>query len=170
MVNAFGSVASKQVREVITFELQRLAQEFPDWAAFGQRKVLDLLKGKGTAMDEFTHSFTPTLTLAVTPTPAQAQGLHTATATTTTTETSSRRSPERGIPEGWKPTADHRVKAEEKHLDVMLLAEAFRNHAEANDRRARNWDAAFRNWILKATPGTPPQQRNVTAQYSWANS
>lgn len=81
----------------------------------------------------------------------------------------SRRSPERRIPEGWKPNAGHQEKAEEKHLNVTFLAEAFRNHAEANDRRARDWDAAFRNWILKATPGTPPAVRNIASQYSWAN-
>ena len=82
---------------------------------------------------------------------------------------SSRRSPEKKLPADWKPTTAHQEKAEEKHLDVRFLAESFRNHAEANDRRARDWDAAFRNWILKATPGTPPAARNVTSQYSWAN-
>lgn len=81
----------------------------------------------------------------------------------------SRRSPEKRIPEGWKPNDGHKQKAEEKHLDVNFLAEAFRNHADTNQRVARDWDAAFRNWILKATPGTPPSGRNITAQYSWAN-
>lgn len=80
-----------------------------------------------------------------------------------------RRSPEREIPEGWKPNAGHQEKAEAKHLDVNFLAETFRNHAATHDRRARDWDAAFRNWIIKATPGTPPAVRNVSAQYSWAN-
>jgi len=82
---------------------------------------------------------------------------------------SSRRSPERSLPEDWKPNVGHQEKAQEKHLDVSFLAESFRNHAAANDRRARDWDAAFRNWILKATPGTPSATRNITPQYSWAN-
>lgn len=82
---------------------------------------------------------------------------------------SSRRSPERALPAEWKPNAGHQMKAEEKHLDVTFLAESFRNHAQANDRRARDWDAAFRNWILKATPGTPPKARNISAHNSWAN-
>lgn len=73
------------------------------------------------------------------------------------------------IPDGWMPNDSHREKAREKHLDVTVMAEAFRNHAEANDRRARNWDAAFRNWILKANPGTPPAARNIAPQYAWAN-
>jgi hypothetical protein len=120
-------------------------------------------------MDDFTEGFTPDVTLPFTLNADQEQALPTSTATTTTTETSSRRSPERSIPEGWKPNAGHQEKAEAKHLDVTFLAVAFRNHAEANDRRVRDWDAAFRNWILKATPGTPPAGRNITAQYSWAN-
>lgn len=169
MVNAFGSVSSKRIREVITFELQRLLAEFPQWAAFGQEKVLALTKGKGTDMAEFTHSFTPRFTPPVTLTLAQADPLPTTTATTTTKELSSRRSPETRIPDDWKPNSSHGEKAAEKHLDVNLTAEAFRNHAEANDRRARNWDAAFRNWILKATPGTPAASRNITSQYAWAN-
>jgi hypothetical protein len=82
---------------------------------------------------------------------------------------SSRRAAELPLPTAWKPTAAHEEKAKEKFLDVNLTAEAFRNHAEANDRRARNWDAAFRNWILKATPGTPAASRNITSQYAWAN-
>jgi hypothetical protein len=82
---------------------------------------------------------------------------------------SSRRSPERSLPEDWKPNVGHQEKAAAKHLDVRFLAESFRNHAATNDRRARDWDAAFRNWILKATPGTPPAARNISAQYSWAN-
>lgn len=169
MVNAYGSVASKMIREVVTFELQRLYAEFPEWAAFRQEKVMSLVKGKGTDMAEFTRDFTPAVTPPFTLNAAQADPLPTTTATTTTTETSSRRSPERSIPDGWKPNSGHQERAEAKHLDVSFLAEAFRNHAEANDRRVRDWDAAFRNWILKATPGTPPAVRNITPQYSWAN-
>jgi hypothetical protein len=173
MVNAFGAIASSRIREVVTHELQKLYTEYPTWAAFGQEKVLALTKGKGTDMAAFTHSFTlgltPTVTPAFTLKLAQADPLPTTTTTTTTTNTLSRRSPETRIPDDWKPNSSHEEKAAEKHLDVNLTAEAFRNHAEANDRRARNWDAAFRNWILKATPGVPAASRNITSQYAWAN-
>jgi hypothetical protein len=155
MVNAYGSVASKYIREVVTFELQRLHAEHPEWAAFRQEKVMALVRGKGTDMGEFTHSFTPAVTPPFTLSVAQPDPLPTTTATTTSTDLS-RRSPETRIPDGWEPNEQHKAKAREKHLDVMILAEAFRNHAEANDRRVRNWDAAFRNWILKSNPGTPP--------------
>jgi len=156
MVNAYGAIASARVREIVTFELQKLYTEFPEWAAFGQEKVMALVKGKGTDMAEFTLGFTPAVTPLFTLNVAQADPLPTTTATTTSTELSPRRSPEAPIPEAWAPNEQHKAKAREKHLDVMILAEAFRNHAEANDRRVRNWDAAFRNWILKSTPGTAP--------------
>jgi hypothetical protein len=165
MANAFGAVASREIQMIIVNELHRLNTEHPEWKAFDVAQVKVLLKLEGKDMADFTHRFTP----GVTPKPTQAQALPTSTATTTATETSSRRSPERGIPEGWKPNAGHQEKAQAKHLDVSFLAESFRNHAEANDRRVRDWDAAFRNWILKATPGIPPAARNVSAQYSWAN-
>lgn len=165
MANAFGAIASREIRMVIVNELQRLNTEYPDWKAFEVAQVKSLLKLEGKDMADFTLGFTPSFT----PEPAQAQALPTTTATTTATETSSRRSPERRIPDGWKPNASHQEKAEAKHLDVTFLAESFRNHAEANDRRVRDWDAAFRNWILKATPGTAPAVRNISAQYSWAN-
>lgn len=165
MVNAYGATSSKKIREVVTFELQRLYSEFPEWAAFRQEKVMALVKSKGTNMDEFTQGVTPAFTLNA----DQGQALPTTTATTTATEKLSRRSPETPLPDSWVPTAAHEEKAREKNLDVKITAETFRNHALANDRRARNWNAAFSNWIIKANPGTPPQARNVTAQYGWAN-
>lgn len=65
----------------------------------------------------------------------------------------SRRKPSHPIPEDWRPLDRHREKAREKNLNLDLQAEAFTNHALANDRRCVNWDRAFDNWILKATPG-----------------
>lgn len=63
---------------------------------------------------------------------------------------SPRRSPESRLPEAWEPTDTHRNKAAELRLDIDREAEKFRDHAAANDRRARNWDAAFRTWLTKA--------------------
>jgi hypothetical protein len=86
MVNAYGAIASARVREVVTFELQKLYREFPEWAAFGQEKVQALLRGKGTDMAEFTHGLTPSFTPAFTLNVARPDPLPTATATTTATE------------------------------------------------------------------------------------
>lgn len=94
MVNAYGSVASKYIREVVTFELQRLYAEFPEWAAFRQEKVMALVKGKGTDMAEFTPGLTPGFTPAFTLNVAQADPLPTTTATTTATEDKSSTPPD----------------------------------------------------------------------------
>jgi hypothetical protein len=166
MVNAFGATASKMIREAVTFELQRLAREFPDWAAFAQPKVLDLLKGRGRDMAEFTDGLTPAFTLPFTPsvtplfrpTGGQAQALPTATATTTATSPSGegvqggRSKPERRLPEGWVPNDAHRDYAKAKSLDLPGEAERFRLHAQAHDRKLRDWDAGFRMWLSKAKP------------------
>lgn len=90
MVNAYGSIASKRICQIVTHELQRLHTEHPTWAAFSQEKVMTLVKGKGTDIAEFTptftHSFSPAVTPGCTPTPAQALPLPTTTATTTSSK------------------------------------------------------------------------------------
>lgn len=61
-----------------------------------------------------------------------------------------RRKPEVPLPASWTPNRAHNSYATENGINVDFQAERFRNHAQANDRRARDWDAAFRNWLLKA--------------------
>lgn len=67
-------------------------------------------------------------------------------------EKAPRRKPERPLPESWAPTARHREFALERGVDVDDAAESFRNHAATHDRRARDWNAAFRTWISKSKP------------------
>lgn len=63
-----------------------------------------------------------------------------------------RRKPERPIPDGWEP--DDRLRAwaadNTPSVDVDLEAAKFVDHAISVDRRARDWPAAFRNWLRKA--------------------
>ena len=66
--------------------------------------------------------------------------------------TKSRRAPEHTLPADWSTDAAHASLAQERGVDLRLEVERFRAHAEANDRRARNWAAAFRQWLLKAQP------------------
>lgn len=67
-------------------------------------------------------------------------------------EEGSRKKPRRSLPDGWAPTEEHSRYASERGLDLHREAEAFRAHAEANDRRVANWNAAFRQWLIKAHP------------------
>lgn len=68
------------------------------------------------------------------------------------TKEKSRRAPEHSLPANWNTDAAHASLAQERGVDLHLEVERFRAHAEANDRRARNWAAAFRQWLLKAQP------------------
>lgn len=65
-----------------------------------------------------------------------------------------RRKPERPIPDGWQPDDRVREWAAENAPGVDVDAEAgrFVDHALSVDRRARDWTAAFRNWLRKARP------------------
>ncbi|MDI2032979.1 hypothetical protein [Paenarthrobacter nitroguajacolicus] len=177
MVNSYADVASKRIREVITFELQRLNAEFPDWAAFRQDRVMSLVKGKGTDISAFTQGLTLPLTPEVTPlfrvNDDQAQGLPTSTATTTATSPSGegvqgeRKKQERPLPATWQPNDAHKSYAASRSLDFSGEAERFKLHAQANDRRQRDWDASFRMWLSKAKPVAATN--SVPQQYGWAN-
>lgn len=64
----------------------------------------------------------------------------------------SRKRPATRLPDDWKPTESHWEKRHDA-IDVGHEAEKFRLHAEANDRRQVNWNAAFSQWLLNARPG-----------------
>lgn len=72
----------------------------------------------------------------------------------------SRRKPEVTVPDGFpderaKLEAREKARTEGKALDVEREADRFRDHAAANDRRARDWSAAWRMWISKALERAP---------------
>lgn len=73
-----------------------------------------------------------------------------------------KRKPETSIPAGYPDEkaitdAQARIRAEGVNLDANVQAERFRNHAAQNDRRARDWAAAWRNWIVGAIEKAPKQ-------------
>lgn len=78
-----------------------------------------------------------------------------------------RRKPETPLPDDWQPTSDHRAYAERHQLDVDREADRFRNHAAMNDRRVRNWNAAFRNWLDKAREFAPAKAAVKPGQEAW---
>lgn len=152
MANAFGAIASRGIQMVVIHELKRLHAEFPDWKAFEVAQVQGLLKLEGQDMSSFTQGFTPSFTLNA----DQAQALPTSTTTSTTTSTvvegsgEGRKKPTSRLPALWAPNEAHTQYAKDEGIALDFQAERFRTHAEANDRRLVNWDAAFRNWLLKA--------------------
>ncbi|MFK0002555.1 hypothetical protein [Paenarthrobacter sp. NPDC090522] len=170
MVNAYGAIASNNIREVFIWELRRLFNESPELKAFENNKVIALLKLPARPVEAFTQaneqpdtqavtqSFSPDVTPLFRVNAAQAQALPTSTATTTSTSPSGegvqgeRKKPERPLPANWQPNDAHRAYATEKTVNIDREAERFKLHAQANDRRLRNWDAGFRMWLSKATP------------------
>lgn len=77
----------------------------------------------------------------------------------------SRRKPETTLPQGWKPSTRHAEFAQQHELDLSSESFAFRSHAQANDRRMRDWDAAFSMWLSKARQFA--RQRPAEARSQW---
>lgn len=66
------------------------------------------------------------------------------------------------LPADWKPTDDHVARATALGVDLARQAETFRSHAEANDRRQANWNAAFTQWLLNVPEWQRDQRPKAT--------
>lgn len=64
-----------------------------------------------------------------------------------------KKKPAKPLTADWRPTEDHLVRCRDLGVDPALELAKFRAHAEANDRRQVNWNAAFTQWLLNARPG-----------------
>lgn len=54
------------------------------------------------------------------------------------------------IPESWRPNQSHIDKAKSLHLDVKAEYQRFRSSAVSKQRRLKNWNTGFTNWLRKA--------------------
>lgn len=75
-------------------------------------------------------------------------------------EKKARRKPETALPDDFpdlKALQDAKARVIEAGAAVKIRneAERFRNHAAQTDRKARDWSAAWRNWILNAIERAP---------------
>jgi len=188
MANAYGGVASPQIRKVIAWEVQKLNGREPDLAAWQKPAVqtvlaepafdLTTLRSRyqdADAPDELSLGLTPELTPGLTLSPDRSQAVPTTTATSTATEKplSPAKAVDGGvlIPADWSPNQRHRDKARSLRIDVDHEAERFRNHATRTMRRLKNWNAGFTNWLRKkaefaqqqaATPTAAPRASTAT--------
>jgi hypothetical protein len=175
MTNAYAAVASRVIREVIAFEVQKLHDRQPELNAWNVKQVETLLRAKGSDIRDLplglTPPVTPRFTPAVTPNADQSQGLPTATATTTATEASlpegnrGGKRPDIRLPADWVPTSAHYERAKSSGVDIVAEVEAFKLHAATHDRHAANWNAAFTTWLTKAKPSAPKPRPKV----DWMN-
>lgn len=60
------------------------------------------------------------------------------------------RKPETPLPDDWTPKPSHVTYAKQRGVNGPHEEAQFRAHAQANDRRQRDWDAAFRMWLGNA--------------------
>ena len=54
------------------------------------------------------------------------------------------------LPADWEPNSLHRERTEKEGLDLEREVEKFRAHAEANNRKVVEWNAAFTQWLIQA--------------------
>lgn len=165
---AYASVASPTLRQVLAREVQKIREESPELACWKDSRVTQILthptasaKDLPIPSDPFTAGVTADLPsglpmglpqtlpkVCLPPTPAPTPTPNTFTPRGTL-ELNKRKS-EHPIPDDWQPSERHQRIATERGVDLTEQAFRFRNHALANDRRQRDWHAAFNNWLAKA--------------------
>lgn len=92
----------------------------------------------------------------------------------------SRKKPETPLPDDFAVTDEMRAWAAENApgVDVDRATAKFRNHAQANERRQRDWVAAWRNWLLNERPsnvvairgGMDDKHAMLARQRAWAEA
>jgi hypothetical protein len=167
----FTAVASPNLMASIAHEVRRLRDENPDgfrtaksakgqlvnpWETEHLRTLLDTPSDTPAAPVEPTPSDTPSYTPSDR---GSDRGSPSSTATTTTTEASPLGESESSnpvkttrLPKDWAPISTHFALAKERGVDIAIEADSFRDHAEAQDRHAARWNAAFTQWLKKAKP------------------
>ena len=167
MTTAFAAVASRIIREVIAFEVQKLRKRDPDMNAWGVKQVETVLKAKGTDVHTlnldstplFTPDFTPELTHTFTPIVGQelAEPTTTATSTATSTDVDKRESTaKRGsrLSDDWQPSAESvvKVRTDAPHVDHRSEHIVFVDYwiAQPGQKGVKtDWDATWRNWMRR---------------------
>ncbi|OIH81938.1 hypothetical protein BLJ79_21500 [Arthrobacter sp. UCD-GKA] len=162
MANAYADISSPEIRRYFVHELSRIHASDPDMKCWEEPRVQSILReppedmkamgnsdgqgvlqgigyGMGYAInaDEVTPGATTTPTPTTTPPTEGGAG-------------GGRRKPERPLPADWAPNDTHKGFARTEGINLTFQAERFTNWATAKDARYRDWDAAFRNWLLKA--------------------
>jgi hypothetical protein len=167
-VNAFGEVSSNDIRGVIVHEAARLQEREPGLVGWKNPRVQNLLKSKSMnprdralPSDPFGDEFGPGLgiglpqglgkglpetlgsvsgSVSIPPTPAP---------TPAPLAPAPEKPRKRGsrLPEDWTPNDKHRSLAAELGVDLDAEAAKMRDHALANGRTQKDWDAYFRNWL-----------------------
>lgn len=181
----FAGIYSLSIKALVSSEVARLRAERPDglltakggivnpWAS---KYLQTLVKSASDTLCD-TPSDTPSNTPSETPSP---MGSGTGSPPTPTPSPTPRnashssararsKSREVSLPKDWAPSAEHLERARALGVDISSEAENFRLHAEAHDRKAVNWNAAFTMWLKKsqARPGSSAPVRDIRDGIEW---
>lgn len=172
MVNAFSGIASLNIQKIVVHELQKLAEEFPEWKAFESEKVRTILKYEGADMADLLPMPESGLRAPFGPNASQQLGLHTSTATATATsskEDRGRAKRAHQMPNDWKPSESNIKKANELGLNLNFEVEQFTNHHLSKGSTFKDWSRAFATWLGNSTKyggGVPAGQQQAVSQWT----
>lgn len=73
------------------------------------------------------------------------------------------------IPTDWKPTEEHRALADKLGIDCDIEAGKFRDRAHDSGTRSADWNAKFRNWLVKGKERGFATPKTGTRRYTWGS-
>lgn len=74
------------------------------------------------------------------------------------------------IPADWKPSEEHRALADRLGIDCDIEAEKFRDRALDTGARSADWNAKFRNWLVKGKErGFATPKDSGARRYTWGS-
>ena len=75
------------------------------------------------------------------------------------------------IPTDWKPTEEHRALADRLGIDCDIEAEKFRDRALDSAARSADWNAKYRNWLVKGKERgfATPKDSNARRRFTWGS-
>ena len=73
------------------------------------------------------------------------------------------------IPADWKPSEEHRALADRLGIDCDIEAEKFRDRALDSAARSADWNAKYRNWLVKGKERGFATPKTGTRRYTWGS-
>ena len=75
------------------------------------------------------------------------------------------------IPTDWKPTEEHRALADRLGIDCDIEADKFRDRALDSAARSADWNAKYRNWLVKGKERgfATPKDSNARRRFTWGS-
>ena len=181
--NAYASVASATLRQVLAREVEKIRAESPELTCWKDSRVAQMLthptvsaKDLPVPEDPFAEGFTTDLALGLpqtlpkvchTPTPAPTPTPTPLLLERGSLELNPRKRTPHAIPDDWQPKPKAIDYAATNNLDLEREALRFRNHALSNDRRLVDWHAGFANWLTKAEPRTTAPKARGQQPEGW---